>query len=329
MKKLSILLVSLMVSLGVVAEPTPPAAEQGTDVSTLVTMIRKRPLNLAEIRPLLGATFSGDSVRLSSMRVAPLEPNTLVDSFDIWRFAARLQLLMDYATLQLAQKQPRSYGGPHAEKQRRLDVSSDRRIAILVREAGYEEAWQPFTAVYVKLHQEVSDKAWAHREKTGDADPFEMMAAIDVDGIARSHLAGVIEDYPIDPQIVAHEMLRQLEMTRTMLGVDSSETLKQHLFYACGTGKDSKVVTNTGHPLAIVLSAAYEADGKDAAAQKIKKSYRKLSKAYDAWAAAHSTASLEDQQAQVRELTEKIRLAQQLENYRAAQSSAGNGTRSK
>ena len=319
------LVLAVLVTCSGVAEETPQpsvaaslADEPAVDVSTLVEMVKQRPFTFTERQPLIGASFSGETVRLSTTRLEPLTPNTLIKYFDDWHFAARLQLLMDYASWKLGQEQPRTYGGPRAEKERQLDRKADLRIATLVHEAGYERAWKPFIAVYAEFRREITEKALKYRSETGDVDPINMMLTIEIDKLARPKLEGVIENFPMDPQVVAHEMLRLLEMTRKMLGVSGPETLDDHLFHACGTGSDSTIVANPGHPLASAFFAAYQADDDDTVARQIKSSHSELVSAYRLWSSENPTAYTKDQLDHVRELTERFHLVGQIKGYRDA-----------
>lgn len=268
------------------AGPAPGAT--AVQVSTLVEMIKQRSVTVTDGWPPIGASFSGDTVRLSTMRPEPLLPNTLVQYFDRWHCAARLQLLLDYASWQLALEHPRVYGGPRAAEERQLDRDADNRISAIVRDTGDEDAWKPFVAVYADLHREITERALEYRAKTGSDDPFDMMVAIGIDELARSRLDGVIQSVPMGPEVVAHEMLRLLEATRTItLGVSASHPTASDLFHACGTGVDSDVVLNSEHPLAPTLSRTSRADDQDKAAQTVQRTYRKLVTAYRSWAVQH------------------------------------------
>lgn len=154
-----------------------------------------------------------------------------------------------------------------------------------------------------------------------------MMVAVEVDKLARSASEKVIEGYTIAPEVVAHEILRLLEMTRKMLGVSSPETADDHLFHTCGEGEHSTIVANPGHPLATAFSFAYLTDRDDPAASKIKNSYRELVSAYRSWSHGHPTASAKDQLDQVRKLTEQFRLVEQVRDYRAVVGTSPEGAK--
>ena len=296
-------------------------AEPPDELSMLIEMVREadvneRPLDLSQ--PFLLAAFVGEEFLVSTLKVDPRRPDTLISHFDMWQVTARLQLLMDYARWQTSLKTPRTYVGfdpAWVEEFQRYDAEADARIARLGEDTSLE-GWSIFVSAYDEFLREAERAASQYRERAGDLNPWQLSPGIGIDGIGRRYLREPLQSVHIKPEHVAREMMRLLAEKREKIDLHpGTEFADEDLFYHCGNGQDASVQATLSHPMFDSFTKVYEADSSDQAATRIKEAYTTVVAKYRTWLIANPTAPTIAQYEKVQSLAGEYGLIEKIKAY--------------